>query len=602
MNEASLQRGAAWEAGLGDPIRPDAVVGFGTALANDESERFPVDQLACLHGMGLFAELVPREWGGQLDEPERVLLLSRILSRRDLALAVVFGQSLLGSLPIWLSGSAKQRQRQADLLLSGRLACLALTERSHGSDLLSTSFGAEEVDAGSALELTGEKWLINNGSRADVLIVLARGYAIKGGRSDLVLLQLERPARPSDGWHDHPKVATLGIRAADISGFRMDRYRCESAAMLPSRESAIVVLLKTLQVSRILCAGFSLGATDTMLRLALGFARDRLLYGKRVTQIPVARAKLAACLARLLAADVLAQATTRAITLLPGELAILSPIAKYQVPLECEGIVNELAIVLGARSYLRAEGHWGVFQKARRDLQVVSLFDGSTQVNLALLAGQLRLLVAALRTEAPGSTTRPDESIAVVARLLLPDQAVAGWPVGDALRVSAGGSDSLMLAYRSIRRGPQARDHGKMDRYLGQLDQALEQWLDEAHRCLWIASTPLDDPAALALARRYVHLWQACACALGWALPRLRPGKDDSDRTGDGPFAIDDDLLVEAMRQCLPELGIPGCESRNQRLLDRALVGLDEGWMYSHTSFRTCGRFPSSSPARGSPA
>lgn len=77
-----------------------------------------------------------------------------------------------------------------------------------------------------------------------------------------------------------------------------------------------------------------------------------------------------------------------------------SSAVKVFVPMTAESSVQRLSAVLGARFYLR-EGHWGgVFQKLLRDNAVVSLFDGSTAVNLEVLALQLpRLLREGRRPE-----------------------------------------------------------------------------------------------------------------------------------------------------------------------------------------------------------
>ncbi|QPF73602.1 acyl-CoA dehydrogenase family protein [Roseateles sp. DAIF2] len=571
MHADSLNLARQWEQLLGDPRHSDALLHFGASLQEDERELFPQAQLLTLQRMGLFEQLVPRADGGRLDEPERVLLLSRILSRRNLSCAVAFGQSLLGSIPIWLAGSPAQRAAHAASLRAGGLACLALTERAHGSDILATEF---EVRAeGEELRLSGEKWLINNGSRGASATVLAR-QVHADGRSELVLLRLARPDAPAPAWQSLPKIATHGIRGADISGFTLQDHRCAAAeALLPRGEPAIGTVLKTLQISRILCAGFSLGATDTLLRLTLGFAGQRELYGKQVAQIPAARAKLAQSYARLLGADLLAQACTRAIALLPQELSLISPICKYRLPLECEAIARELAVVLGARHYLRSSDALGMFQKMQRDLQVVSLFDGSTQVNLALLAGQLRHLQE--RLEQPGGPHDAEAARALARQLLRPAAWAGGWPEAGALRLASQGRDSLMLAYRQLRaRHEPAADEPMLAATLQRLDRRLQAWLDAVRQALWEERCALDSCRVLALAQDYTRLWHACALALAWQLEQ-----EDSDGGPGG--GLDADLLLENLRQALPELEIAGCEARDERLLQRALAALRHPHLFS---------------------
>ena len=74
----------------------------------------------------------------------------------------------------------------------------------------------------------------------------------------------------------------------------------------------------------------------------------------------------------------------------PGEpVAFWSALVKYYVPTVLERAVHDLSVVLGARFYLRSEQPCGMFQKILRDLAIVSVFEGSTVVNLGILSSQL---------------------------------------------------------------------------------------------------------------------------------------------------------------------------------------------------------------------
>jgi hypothetical protein len=57
-----------------------------------------------------------------------------------------------------------------------------------------------------------------------------------------------------------------------------------------------------------------------------------------------------------------------------------------------ETMIQNLSVVLGARYYMREEHEWGTFQRVLRDSAIVSVFDGSTVVNLHALLLQFRHL------------------------------------------------------------------------------------------------------------------------------------------------------------------------------------------------------------------
>lgn len=502
MLPASHALAEHWEQGLGDPESPRAAIGFQHALALDEAERFPHEHLDALNTLGCFEALIPACEGGLLQEPEQLVMLGRLIARRDPTTAIAFGQTLLGSLPVWLAGNAAQKQRLAADLRAGRLGCLALTERDHGSNILASELRVEPQGEGFVFQ--GAKWLINNGSLGGSATVL--GQLQRPGRApELTLWWLRKTVPAAAGWRDHPKIRTHGIRGADISGFELDAYVAHPDARLQGEEPALYTVLKTLQISRILCSGFSLGAVDTLFRLTLRFARERRLYGKRVVDIPMVRARLAQCLARILAADALAQVASRAIAALPAQLSLWSAITKFQVPSECEAVARELALVLGARHYVRSEWPWGLFQKLMRDNQVVGLFDGSTQVNLSLIAAQLRALVDGL--------ARPSAvSPAQLAQLLDPLGGCAGWPTQTALQLSNQGQDAMAQAFLHTTAWPAFSGHTL--EAVQWLQQAWRRWLADAEQALQVQRLPHDAVHSMALAQRYVGLHAAALLAL----------------------------------------------------------------------------------------
>ena len=104
--------------------------------------------------------------------------------------------------------------------------------------------------------------------------------------------------------------------------------------------------------------------------------------------IPYVHEELAAALVDLRVANMVARSCVRALHVLPDLSPVSSAVAKYLVPRIVETRVRRLAVVLGARSYLR-EDHWsGIFEKLRRDVRLFGLFDGSEPVVLSALAAQ----------------------------------------------------------------------------------------------------------------------------------------------------------------------------------------------------------------------
>jgi alkylation response protein AidB-like acyl-CoA dehydrogenase len=469
---------------------------FSRAVELDEREEFPEEFAALLREVGAHHYLIPRELGGALESFEENILNLRLIARRDLTTAIAFGQTFLGAIPVWLAGSEAQRQWLARAIRDGALCCLALTEEEHGGDLLACEFQA--LRAGQGFLLNGRKWLINNGSRAGALTVFAR-TGDKPGPAAFTLFLVERTAA---GPAAVSKVRTHGIRGADISGVACHDLAVPESSVVGGVGRGYEITLKTLQISRTLCAALSLGAADTALHTALDFALHRQVFGGTVAAIPAARDALANAYADLLICECLASAAGRALHVAVDRMALWSAVVKYLVPTLVDEIIRDTAAVLGARHYLRESHHAGIFQKVMRDHAVVGLFDGSTAVNLHILSGQLGALAAKRNAGA-------DARLAVLFDLARPI-ATRGFPHETDMRYTSDGRDEivegLLEAQRHRLPEPIAGLAGILAAELQRIDETVRTTRD-----LRPNST-----ARFHLARQYCLVHAGAACVLAW--------------------------------------------------------------------------------------
>jgi len=383
---------------LGDPACSEATVSYEQMAALDEAEEFPDAAYALLDGWGVQDYYVPPAVGGRARSLEDVLLVLRTLARRDLTLTIAHTKTALGCIGVWVGGSPAQQRTLADLVMRDVVpVALGLTERDVGADLAQVTVTATPRAGGYVLR--GEKWLVNNATRSRALTVLGRVTG-DGGRALPTLFLVDKARLDAAAYTCTPKIRTLGIRAADMSGIRFADAFVPADAVVGEPGSGLSTVLRGLYVTRSMIPGLSLGAADTALRCSVDFALGRRLQGGRVWDLPHARQTLTEAYADLLACECLALATARSLNVLPAQMCMASAASKYFVPATSEAIVKTLAAILGARSYTRLD-HWhGAFQRLMRDNAVPPIFDGSTIVNLHALGLQLRALPF-LRRRAP---------------------------------------------------------------------------------------------------------------------------------------------------------------------------------------------------------
>ncbi|WP_240135214.1 acyl-CoA dehydrogenase family protein [Streptomyces sp. MUM 178J] len=374
--------------GLGDP-EADGPLSYARAAHQDAAEEFPADACELLGALGVHHYYIPAEHGGALTGFPQLLEIVRTLARRDLTCAIGHGKTFLGAVCVWVAEDRAGAGRLAPLVRAGEPVSLGLTERTHGSDLMAGEVVAERTDGGYLV--SGEKWLINNATRSRLVCLLAR-TSPEGGPRGFSLLLVDKNELPEGVCRTLPKVRTLGIRGADISGIAFDRAPVDADALVGREGQGPETVLKALQITRSLCAGLSLGAMDHGLRLACRFAAERELYGRRLIDLPATRRTLAESYADLLAMEALSTVAARSVHTLPDELSVTSAVAKYLAPTVADDILARLRGVLGARSYLSRHYAHGRFQKLERDHRIVGIFDGNTMVNLYALTAQFRTL------------------------------------------------------------------------------------------------------------------------------------------------------------------------------------------------------------------
>ncbi|MDH6113782.1 alkylation response protein AidB-like acyl-CoA dehydrogenase [Kitasatospora sp. MAP12-15] len=519
------------EALFGDPDDPGNPTGFTAFLDADERGQLLPAGRSLLDTYRIGAEFVPARHGGRLRQADHLARTLRAVFRRDAALGLGHGAiNLIASATVWAAGAPQQRQALADVLLNGGQCAGAYTELGSGHDLTRSKVTATRSGAGFAL--SGRKEVINNVNRADTVTVLARTGDGSGSR-DHSLLLLDMRAVPRETLRFLPRYRTSGLRAIHLGGVEFLDCPVPESAVVGEVGGALETVLRAFQVTKATLTGATIGCFDTQLRTATRFAVERRLYHRSVSELPHARSVLAGAFADLLISDSLSTVVCRALHVLPGQSAVLAPAAKYLVPLLIQESVDSLAVVLGARSFLR-EGRYGIFQKHLRDLPVASLAHSGATVCQATVIPQLPRL-------ARRSWLASDGAPATLFRLREP------LPELDfgALGISAGAEDSLLGTL------PVLAEELRGDAELGPLCELLVAELRALRAsCADLAPrnrTPLAEPIGFQLAERYSILLAAAACLGVWRYNHQHPTA----------FLRDSAWLTLALRRLIARLGLP---------------------------------------------
>ncbi|MDQ1919270.1 acyl-CoA dehydrogenase family protein [Massilia pseudoviolaceinigra] len=524
----------------------------------DRLEAFPAAACKVLDDFGLAAWYVPRRHGGRMESFSELLQLWRAVARRDLTVAVAHGKTFLGTGCVWVAADPEQARLLGRDVAAGAVVSWGLTERGHGSDLLAGELTARPDAAGWRVD--GEKWLINNATRGLVLCALARTDAAGGSRGFSLFL-IDKRSLSADTYRCLPKEATHGIRGADISGIAYANAPLPPGALVGSAGQGVEIVLKALQMSRTACSALSLGAADHALALALRFAAERQLYGRRMIDLPLVRRAIGEAAATLLAAEAVSVVAGRCMAALPGEMSVVAALAKAHVPSAVDEMIGSLGELLGARAFLTEVFEHGMFQKLERDHRIVAIFDGSTVVNRNGLINQFRNLARGWRD---ARCDRDGLAIVFDAGAALPEFAPEKLSL-----MSAGGCSVLQSLPHTCTQLTDAP--ARVQRLATAMCAASAATLEQ---CGAYQPSPREvPPAAFDLARRYELCFAGAACVGYWlanhAANQGAPLWQDAlwleaalvrllaQLTPDAPGLEDDMVIYDTLAQALAAPGAP---------------------------------------------
>lgn len=379
----------ALEKDLGDPLNPDNPLSYKRVIEIDESEEFPHEEIRWLYDWKLQHYYIPTDCGGEFTSFEEFVAFVRVLSRRDQTIGIAF-TTLFWSFLNWMAGTPEQKQKLARFIMDDYGAmCLGYSEKEHGSDLINGDLTATKVEGGYILN--GEKWPINRATISGISFILAKTDA-NGGPKCLTLFMVDKRQLEPEKYYNLPKIYTHGVRASDMSGIGFKDCFVPDSMRLREEGDGLELALKGFQITRMLCAAFSHGAADTALRTTLGFAVNRVIYNKNVMDLPQPRRTLVDAFLDILICDCETIQAARGFHIIPEQFSVWASVVKYFVTVRLEEMVNSVYVVLGSRFYMREEHEFGIFQKLLRDNSIISMFDGSSIVNLHALILQLRPL------------------------------------------------------------------------------------------------------------------------------------------------------------------------------------------------------------------
>jgi glutaryl-CoA dehydrogenase len=339
-----------------------------------DQARFPAELVPELARLGLLGATLPPAEGGAGLNAVCYGLICQELERGDSGLrSFVSVQSSLCMYPIHAYGSDAQRQRWLPAMAAGTaIGCFGLTESQGGSD--PAAMQTRAVRDGDGWRLRGSKLWITNGSLADVAIVWAQtedgiqGFLVEAG---------------TPGFSTQPIAHKMSLRASVTSALFFDDVRVPDSQRLPGARG-LKGPLGCLTQARYGISWGAIGAAIACLREALGYAGERVLFGRPLAATQSAQLKLADMARRIATAQLLALQLGRlkdAGTLQPAQVSL----AKWNNVRMALDIARECRDLLGAAGI---STEYGAIRHAL-NLESVITYEGTETVHQLVVGREL---------------------------------------------------------------------------------------------------------------------------------------------------------------------------------------------------------------------
>jgi acyl-CoA dehydrogenase len=261
----------------------------------DAKREYPEAFVTELTKAGYLAALIPQEYGGAgLGMIEAAIILEEINHSGGNAAACHAQMYIMGT--VLRHGSEAQKRQYLPKIASGelRLQAFGVTEPNSGSD--TTKLQTTAVRTGERYVVNGQKIFISRVLQSDLMLLLARTTAV------------DRVKRKTDGLSVF-LIDIRGLKGLEVRPLRMmmnhstnalffDNVEIPASSLIGEEGRGFAYILDGMNAERILVASDSLGDGRWFIEKAVGYASQRVIFGKPIganqgVQFPIARAHMA---------------------------------------------------------------------------------------------------------------------------------------------------------------------------------------------------------------------------------------------------------------------------------------------------------------------
>ena len=344
----------------------------------DETERFPTETVQKMAEMGMMGLPIPEELGGSgVDQLGYVLAVEELSKVCATTGIILSAHTSLCCWPIMTFGTEEQKEKYLTPLASGqKLGAFALTEPSAGTDA-SMQKSTAALD-GDHYILNGNKVFITNAGAADVFIVFAMTDKEQGTRGiTAFILERDMP-----GFTMGKPENKMGLRASSTCELVFDNVRVPVENRLGAEGKGFKIAMATLDGGRIGVGAQAVGIAQGAIDEAVKFTKERIQFGRRISQFQNTQFTLADMQTRTDAARMLVWRAAAAEQECQP-YTHLAAMAKLFASETASYVTNRAVQLCGGYGYTKDYP----VERMMRDAKVTEIYEGTSEVQRMVISG-----------------------------------------------------------------------------------------------------------------------------------------------------------------------------------------------------------------------
>lgn len=347
------------------------------AAERDRTKTFPRDILKQMGELGLMGMNVPAEYNGAgVDTVSYSLAMQEIAYACASTAVVMSVHNSVACGPIYLFGSDYLKETYLKPLAAGEMiGSFALTEPGAGSDPGSQKTKA--VRDGDHYVINGTKLFITSGKNSDITVVTAYTDAdLKHKGISAFVVEKGTP-----GFSVGKEEEKMGLRASDTVELVFEDCRVPGENLLGEEGSGFMIAMASLDGGRIGIASQSVGLAQACLDAAVQYARERVQFGRPISQFQGLRWMIADMATRIEAARLLTF-NAAAMRDRGEDFGTAASMAKLYASETANWVAYQALQIHGGYGYIKEFP----VERYYRDARVFTIYEGTSEIQRKVIA------------------------------------------------------------------------------------------------------------------------------------------------------------------------------------------------------------------------